>query len=458
MKISSSKASQPSEARARRAGQQAIAFTPREIVSELDRFIIGQNDAKRAVAIALRNRWRRQQLPEELREEVLPKNILMIGPTGVGKTEIARRLARLAQAPFLKVEATKFTEVGYVGRDVEQIIRDLLEISIAMTRDRLFKEVKAKAELNAEERLVDALVGEQASAETRSKFRRLLRAGDLDEREVEVEVVDSAGLQLPTMDIPGMPGASMGMVNLNDILGKAFGQRTKTRRLGVAEAMEMLTGEESDKLLDQEAVTAEAIVAVEQNGIVFLDELDKITVRSERIGADVSREGVQRDLLPLIEGTTVATKHGTVKTDHILFIASGAFHLAKPSDLLPELQGRLPIRVELAALTRDDFRRILTEPENSLVRQYKALLGTEEVTLDFTDESIDALADLAAEINSSVENIGARRLHTVMEKLLEEISFTATDRGGETITIDAAYVQTQVADLAKDTDLSKFIL
>ena len=458
MTISSSKASQPSEARARRAGQQAIAFTPREIVSELDRFIIGQNDAKRAVAIALRNRWRRQQLPEELREEVLPKNILMIGPTGVGKTEIARRLARLAQAPFLKVEATKFTEVGYVGRDVEQIIRDLLEISIAMTRDRLFKEVKAKAELNAEERLVDALVGEQASAETRSKFRRLLRAGDLDEREVEIEVVDSAGLQLPTMDIPGMPGASMGMVNLNDILGKAFGQRTKTRRLGVAEAMEMLTGEESDKLLDQEAVTAEAIVAVEQNGIVFLDELDKITVRSERIGADVSREGVQRDLLPLIEGTTVATKHGTVKTDHILFIASGAFHLAKPSDLLPELQGRLPIRVELAALTRDDFRRILTEPENSLVRQYKALLGTEEVTLDFTDESIDALADLAAEINSSVENIGARRLHTVMEKLLEEISFTATDRGGETITIDAAYVQTQVADLAKDTDLSKFIL
>ncbi len=459
MTISSSKASQRSEARARLAGRQATAFTPREIVSELDRFIIGQNDAKRAVAIALRNRWRRQQLPEELREEVLPKNILMIGPTGVGKTEIARRLARLAQAPFLKVEATKFTEVGYVGRDVEQIIRDLVEISIGMTRDRLFKEVKAKAELNAEERLVDALVGEQASADTRSKFRRLLRAGDLDEREVEVEVADSASLQLPTMDLPGMPGASMGMVNLNDIFGKAFGgQRTKTRRLSVGEAMEMLTGEESDKLLDQEAVTAEAIVAVEQNGIVFLDELDKITARSERIGADVSREGVQRDLLPLIEGTTVATKHGTVKTDHILFIASGAFHLAKPSDLLPELQGRLPIRVELAALTRDDFRRILTEPENSLVRQYKALLGTEEVTLDFAEEAIDALADLAAEINSSVENIGARRLHTVMEKLLEEISFTATDRGGETIAIDAQYVQDQVADLAKDTDLSKFIL
>ena len=459
MTISSSKASQPSEARTRLAGQQANAFTPREIVSELDRFIIGQNDAKRAVAIALRNRWRRQQLPEELREEVMPKNILMIGPTGVGKTEIARRLARLAQAPFLKVEATKFTEVGYVGRDVEQIIRDLLEISIGMTRDRLFKEVKAKAELNAEERLVDALVGEQASADTRSKFRRLLRAGDLDEREVEIEVADSASLQLPTMDIPGMPGASMGMVNLNDIFGKAFGgQRTKTRHLNVGAAMEMLTGEESDKLLDQESVTAEAIVAVEQNGIVFLDELDKITVRSERSGADVSREGVQRDLLPLIEGTTVATKHGTVKTDHILFIASGAFHLAKPSDLLPELQGRLPIRVELQALTRDDFRRILTEPENSLVRQYKALLDTEEVTLDFTEEGIDALADLSAEINSSVENIGARRLHTVMEKLLEEISFAATDRGGETVVIDAAYVNDHVAELAKDTDLSKFIL
>ncbi len=458
MTISSSKASQPSEARARHTAPQATAFTPREIVSELDRFIIGQNDAKRAVAIALRNRWRRQQLPEELREEVLPKNILMIGPTGVGKTEIARRLARLAQAPFLKVEATKFTEVGYVGRDVEQIVRDLVEISIAMTRERMFKEVKAKAELNAEERLVDALVGETASAETRSKFRRLLRGGDLDAREIEVEVADNAGLQLPTMDIPGMPGASMGMVNLNDIFGKAFGQRTKTRRMTVAEAVKVLTSEESDKLLDQEAVTAEAINVVEQNGIVFLDELDKITVRSERIGADVSREGVQRDLLPLIEGTTVATKHGPVKTDHVLFIASGAFHMAKPSDLLPELQGRLPIRVELAALTRDDFRRILTEPENSLVRQYKALLGTEEVTLDFTEESIDALADLAAEINSSVENIGARRLHTVMEKLLEEISFTATDRGGETIVIDAQYVQTQVADLAKDTDLSKFIL
>ena len=458
MKMSSSKASQPSEARARLAATQTAAFSPREIVSELDRFIIGQNDAKRAVAIALRNRWRRQQLPEELREEVLPKNILMIGPTGVGKTEISRRLARLAQAPFIKVEATKFTEVGYVGRDVEQIIRDLVEISISMTRERLAKEVKAKAELNAEERLVDALVGDKASAETRSKFRRLLRGGEIDDREIEVEVTDSAGLQLPTMDIPGMPGASMGMLNLNDIFGGALGQRTKSRKMSVAEAIKVLTDEESDKLLDQEAVTAEAITAAEQNGIVFLDELDKITARSERSGADVSREGVQRDLLPLIEGTTVATKHGAVKTDHVLFIASGAFHMAKPSDLLPELQGRLPIRVELQALTRDDFRRILTEPENSLVRQYKALLDTEEVTLDFTEEGIDALADLSAEINSSVENIGARRLHTVMEKLLEEISFTATDRGGETVVIDAAYVNDKVAELAKDTDLSKFIL
>ena len=434
------------------------SFTPREIVSELDRFIVGQNDAKRAVAIALRNRWRRQQLPEEMREEVLPKNILMIGPTGVGKTEIARRLARLANAPFLKVEATKFTEVGYVGRDVEQIIRDLVEISISMTRERLAKEVRAKAELNAEERLVDALVGDKASAETRSKFRRLLRGGEIDAREIEVEVADSAGLQLPTMDIPGMPGASMGMLNLNDIFGGALGQRTKTRSMSVADAIKVLTDEESDKLLDQEAVTAEAITAAEQNGIVFLDELDKITARSERSGADVSREGVQRDLLPLIEGTTVATKHGAVKTDHVLLIASGAFHMAKPSDLLPELQGRLPIRVELQALTRDDFRRILTEPENSLVRQYKALLDTEEVTLDFTEEGIDALADLSAEINSSVENIGARRLHTVMEKLLEEISFTATDRGGETIKIDANLVQERVAEPAKDSDLSKFIL
>jgi ATP-dependent HslUV protease ATP-binding subunit HslU len=457
MTISLSKASRPAEP-GRAGGSRSAAFSPREIVSELDRFIVGQNDAKRAVAIALRNRWRRQQLPEELREEVLPKNILMIGPTGVGKTEIARRLARLAQAPFIKVEATKFTEVGYVGRDVEQIVRDLVEFSLGMTRERMAKEVKAKAELNAEERLLDALVGENASGDTRSKFRNMLRNGDMDAREVEIEVADTAGLQLPTMDIPGMPGASMGMLNLNDIFGKALGGRTKPRRLPIADALQLLIGEESDKLLDQESVTAEAIAAVEQNGIVFLDEIDKITARAERAGADVSREGVQRDLLPLIEGTTVATKHGPVKTDHVLFIASGAFHMAKPSDLLPELQGRLPIRVELDALTRDDFRRILTEPENSLIRQYKALMGTEDLTLEFTDAAVDALADLAAEINSSVENIGARRLHTVLEKLLEEISFTATDRGGEAITIDADYVRDQVAVLAKDSDLSKFIL
>ena len=434
-------------------------FTPREIVSELDRFIVGQNDAKRAVAIALRNRWRRQQLPEEMREEVLPKNILMIGPTGVGKTEIARRLARLAQAPFLKVEATKFTEVGYVGRDVEQIIRDLLEVSIHMTRERQRQEVKAQAELNAEERVLDALVGANASADTRQKFRRMLRQGELDDREIEVEVQEHSGMQLPTMEIPGMPGASMGMLNLGDIFGKALGGgRSKQRRMKVAESYDVLLAEEGDKLLDEETVVSGAIAAVEQNGIVFLDEIDKITARSDRAGADVSREGVQRDLLPLIEGTTVATKHGTVRTDHVLFIASGAFHMAKPADMLAELQGRLPIRVELDALTRDDFKRILTEPENSLIRQYKALMGTEEVTLDFTEDSIDALADLSAEINTSVENIGARRLHTVLEKLLEEISFTATDRGGETVTIDAALVQERVGELSKNADLSKFIL
>ncbi|WP_420345899.1 ATP-dependent protease ATPase subunit HslU [Pelagibius sp.] len=433
-------------------------FSPREIVSELDRFIVGQNDAKRAVAIALRNRWRRQQLPEDMREEILPKNILMIGPTGVGKTEIARRLARLAQAPFLKVEATKFTEVGYVGRDVEQIIRDLVEIAIHMTRERLRQDVKAQAELNAEERVLDALVGANASADTRQKFRRLLRQGELDDREIEVEVMDSGGMQLPTMEIPGMPGASMGMLNLGDIFGKALGGRKKQRRMTVAESYEVLLAEESDKLLDEESVVSNAIAAVEQNGIVFLDEIDKITARSDRAGADVSREGVQRDLLPLIEGTTVATKHGAVRTDHVLFIASGAFHMAKPADMLAELQGRLPIRVELDALTRDDFKRILTEPENSLIRQYKALMGTEEVTLEFTEDSIDALADLSADINSSVENIGARRLHTVLEKLLEEISFTATDRGGETITIDAALVQERVGELSKNADLSKFIL
>ncbi len=436
----------------------ASAFSPREIVSELDRYIIAQQDAKRAVAIALRNRWRRQQLAEDLRDEVLPKNILMIGPTGVGKTEIARRLAKLAQAPFIKIEATKFTEVGYVGRDVESIVRDLLEVSIHMTRERLRKEVMAQAELNAEDRLLDALVGSTASAETREKFRRLLRSGQLADREVELEVADSGMGGMPTFDIPGMPGAQMGMLNLNDMLGKAFGQRTKKRRMTVSQSYEVLMAEESDKLLDQEQVVAQSITAVEQNGIVFLDEIDKITARSERMGADVSREGVQRDLLPLIEGTTVATKHGQVQTDHILFIASGAFHVAKPADMLPELQGRLPIRVELQALSRSDFKRILTEPENSLIRQYKALMATEELDLVFTEEAIDALADLAAEINASVENIGARRLHTVMEKLLEEISFTASDRGGETVTIDASMVQEQVGELAKNADLSKFIL
>ena len=436
------------------------SFSPREIVSELDRHIVGQNDAKRAVAIALRNRWRRQQLPEDLREEVLHKNILMIGPTGIGKTEIARRLARLAQAPFIKVEATKFTEVGYVGRDVEQIVRDLVEIALTQTRERMRKEVAARAELRAEERVLDVLVGANAGAETRTKFRKMLRAGELDEREIEIETQDQGGMQLPTFDIPGMPGAQMGMVNLGDIFGKAFGGRTKARRLSVADSYRVLMQEESDKLLDAEKVTREAIAAVEQNGIVFLDEIDKICGRSEqRLGADVSREGVQRDLLPLIEGTTVATKHGTVKTDHILFIASGAFHLAKPSDLLPELQGRLPIRVELKPLTREDFRRILTEPEASLIRQYKALLATEGLELDFAEEAIDELAALAEEINTSVENIGARRLHTVLERLLEEVSFSASDQApGAKMVIDRDYVREHVGTLAKNADLSKFIL
>jgi ATP-dependent HslUV protease ATP-binding subunit HslU len=435
-------------------------YSPREIVSELDRFIVGQNDAKRAVAIALRNRWRRQNLPEDLRAEVLPKNILMIGPTGCGKTEIARRLARLAQAPFLKVEATKYTEVGYVGRDVESMIRDLTEVSLQMTRERLRKEVAAKAELAAEERLVTALVGEGASAESRMKFRRLLREGKLEDKEVEIQVADTGGVPIGAMDIPGMPGAQM--MNIQEMMGKMFGGRQKPRRTSVAEARDLLQQEESDRLLDQDRVRREAIEAVENHGIVFIDEIDKVCARSMDgsgfRGGDVSREGVQRDLLPLIEGTTVTTKHGPVKTDHVLFICSGAFHLAKPADLLPELQGRLPIRVELKPLSRDDLKRILTEPEASLIRQYVALMGTERVELRFTDDAIDALADLAAAINERVENIGARRLHTVLEKLLDEISFTAADRPGETITVDAAYVKERVAPLAANADLSRFIL
>ena len=437
-------------------------FSPREIVSELDRFIVGQNDAKRAVAIALRNRWRRQQLEGPLREEVSPKNILMIGPTGCGKTEIARRLAKLANAPFLKVEATKFTEVGYVGRDVDSIARDLLEVAIGMTRERLRKDVRARAELAAEERVLDALVGENASAETRQKFRRMLREGALDQREIEVQLQDGGGLQVPQMDMPGMPGAQMGVINLGEMLGKAFGGgRAKPRKMTVAESYAVLLAEESDKLLDNDKVLSEAKLAVEQNGIVFIDEIDKICARSSErgyVGGDVSREGVQRDLLPLIEGTTVATKYGPVKTDHILFIASGAFHVAKPSDLLPELQGRLPIRVELKALTRDDMRRILTEPEANLIRQNQALLATEGVTLVFTEEAIDALADSAVAVNGSLENIGARRLQTVMEKVLEEISFTAADKDGETLTVDADYVRQRLGELTGDTDLSRYIL
>jgi ATP-dependent HslUV protease ATP-binding subunit HslU len=434
-------------------------FSPREIVSELDRFIIGQDDAKRAVAIALRNRWRRQQLDESLREEVLPKNILMIGPTGVGKTEISRRLAKLAGAPFLKVEATKFTEVGYVGRDVDQIVRDLVEVGRALVRDAKRKEVRAKAEKAAEERVLDALVGPTASQGTRDSFRKRLRANELNDKEIEIQVADS-GHGMPIFEIPGMPGGSAGAINISEMLGKALGGRMKPRKTTVAESYDILIAEESDKLIDNDQITSEAIRAVENDGIVFLDEIDKICSRSEqgRAGADVSREGVQRDLLPLIEGTTVSTKYGPVKTDHILFIASGAFHVAKPSDLLPELQGRLPIRVELKALTREDFRRILTEPETSLIKQTVALMATEGVTITFTSDAIDALADAAVLVNATVENIGARRLQTVIERVVEEISFDASERSGEKMTIDAHYVNGRVGALAKNADLSKFIL
>ena len=431
------------------------AFSPREIVSELDRFIIGQDDAKKAVAIALRNRWRRQQLEGEIKEEILPKNILMVGPTGVGKTEISRRLSKLAQAPFIKVEATKFTEVGYVGRDVEQIVRDLVEIAITMVKQSKRKEVKAKAQLAAEERVLDCLVGPGAGSATRESFRKKLRNQEIDDKEIEIEIQDTGSA---TIDLQGSGGAGVGMINLNDMLGKAMGNKTRKKKVKVGDSYEILVNEESDKLIDHDQIVTEAKQSVEDNGIVFIDEIDKVCARSERLGGDVSREGVQRDLLPLIEGTVVTTKHGTIKTDHILFIASGAFQLAKPSDLLPELQGRLPIRVALNALSQDDFKRILKEPKFSLIKQYEALMKTEDVEISFTEDGIDALATLAVDINTSIENIGARRLHTILERVLEEISFSASDRKGQAVKVDADYVKMNTSELSKDTDLSKFIL